>query len=104
LKLTQRVREQLIQHPWPGNIRELEHAIEKAVILSDNGTISDISLVPGLESGRNQSAPKSLNLEQHENSIIRQALREVNGNISAAAKVLGINRSTLYQKMRKYGL
>ena len=46
----------------------------------------------------------SLNLEAHEKMVIQQALREVQGNISAAAKSLGINRSTLYQKMKKYAI
>jgi DNA-binding NtrC family response regulator len=96
--------EQLKQHPWPGNIRELEHAIEKAVILSAGNVISDVSLAAGPEHSQTSSPPSSLNLEEHERAVIAQALREERGNVSATAKVLGINRSTLYQKMKKYGL
>ncbi|MEN8204272.1 MAG: sigma-54 dependent transcriptional regulator [Bacteroidota bacterium] len=99
-----RALEQLKQHAWPGNIRELEHTLEKAVILTDTAVISDFALGPGIEDMGNWNAASSLNLEEHERQVIAQALREEKGNISATAKILGINRSTLYQKMKKYGL
>ncbi len=104
LKLSDKAMEQLISHPWPGNIRELEHAMEKAVILSEKDLISSFSFTPRMESNTLASTPTSLNLEVHEKNVIQQALREQQGNVSAAAKVLGINRSTLYQKMKKYGV
>ena len=104
MRLSDAALDQLKQHSWPGNIRELEHALEKAVILSENSDISHIALSAGTASSLKQSAPDTLNLEEHERSVIAQALREERGNVSAAAKVLGINRSTLYQKMKKYGL
>ncbi len=105
LLLSDAAMSQLKKHPWPGNIRELEHTIEKAVILSEKDVISNISLSPEQVSGMNQGlAASSLNLEENERSVIARALREEQGNISATAKVLGINRSTLYQKMKKYGL
>jgi DNA-binding NtrC family response regulator len=105
LKLTEAAMEQLKNHSWPGNIRELEHAIEKAVILSEKEHISLLALTPGPGgSARQVHAATTLNLEENEKSVIDQALREERGNISAAAKVPGINRSTLYQKMKKYGL
>jgi two-component system, NtrC family, response regulator HydG len=104
VKLSARAMVQLKQHPWPGNIRELEHAIEKAVILSENELISEVTLTPQKQGRLQQQSPSTLNLEEHERTIIDQALREELGNISAAAKALGINRSTLYQKMKKYGL
>ena len=104
INLSDRVMEQLMSHPWPGNIRELEHAIEKAVILSETGRITDINLYPGAGNQNNHGVAVTLNLEEHEKMVIRQALREVQGNISSAARSLGINRSTLYQKMKKYGI
>lgn len=105
LKLSDAAVDQLKKHSWPGNIRELEHAIEKAVILSDSDVISRISLSSGTTNNiKEGSSVKSLNLEEHEKAVIAQALREERGNISATAKILGINRSTLYQKMKKYGL
>jgi two-component system response regulator HydG len=104
LKLSDAALDQLIRHPWPGNIRELEHAIEKAVILSEKPQISGITFTPGPGSGPGQPRMATLNLEEHEKAVISQALREEHGNVSAAAKALGINRSTLYQKMKKYGI
>ncbi|RLD73000.1 MAG: sigma-54-dependent Fis family transcriptional regulator [Bacteroidetes bacterium] len=104
LKLSDKAMEQLLSHPWPGNIRELEHAMEKAVILSEKEAISNFTLTPRPESSKASSSPATLNLEVHEKMVIQQAMREQQGNISAAAKVLGINRSTLYQKMKKYGV
>jgi transcriptional regulator with PAS, ATPase and Fis domain len=104
LRLSDSTIDQLKQHPWPGNIRELEHALEKAVILSEKNEISNIVLSAGPVSGLKQAATDTLNLVEHEKVVIAQALREERGNVSAAAKVLGINRSTLYQKMKKYGL
>jgi two-component system, NtrC family, response regulator HydG len=104
LGLSERAMEQLLSHPWPGNIRELEHAMEKAVILSEKDTIQDIDLTPGSQDGHVRATHRSLNLEEHEKMVIQQALRAVQGNISSASKILGINRSTLYQKIKKYGI
>jgi two-component system response regulator HydG len=104
LRLSDAAMDQLKSHPWPGNIRELEHAIEKAVILSESAVISQILLSTGPMSSHKQSVPDTLNLEENERIVIEKALREEHGNVSAAAKILGINRSTLYQKMKKYGL
>jgi two-component system, NtrC family, response regulator HydG len=104
LKLSDGALDQLGRHSWPGNIRELEHAMEKAVILSEKPVINHISLTPGPGSEPGQSRLSTLNLEEHEKAVIARALREEHGNVSAAAKALGINRSTLYQKMKKYGI
>ncbi|MDR1172778.1 MAG: sigma-54 dependent transcriptional regulator [Bacteroidales bacterium] len=87
---------------WPGNIRELKHAIEKAVILADSDTIDDIT--PGDRKAAPASVPESFNLEENERRIIQAALRYSAGNVSDAARKLGINRSTLYEKMKKYGI
>ena len=104
LKLSNNAMEQLKSHPWPGNIRELEHAIEKAVILSEKGVISNLAFTHRIESNKAASTSTTLNLDAHEKMVIQQALKEVQGNITTAAKALGINRSTLYQKMKKYGI
>jgi len=104
LKLSEAALDQLSRHPWPGNIRELEHAMEKAVILAEKALISHVSLASGPTSTTDRVPVASLNLEEHEKAVIARALREEQGNVSAAAKALGINRSTLYQKMKKYGI
>ncbi len=94
----------LQQHQWPGNIRELEHTIEKAVILSEKGIILSDHLFPQTNRPQFPQPENPLNLEENERLIIEKALRGESGNVSTAAKKLGINRSTLYQKMKKYGI
>jgi len=101
-KLGKAALAQLMDHAWPGNIRELEHAMEKAVILSDGPEVAHLNL-----NARGDSSPgqvEGFNLEENERVMIAGALRSVRGNMAAAARELGINRSTLYQKIKKYGL
>lgn len=104
LRLNDRALASLQQHQWPGNIRELEHTIEKAVILSEKGMILSDHLFPQTNSPHSPQPENPLNLEENERLIIEKALRGESGNVSSAAKKLGINRSTLYQKMKKYGI
>jgi len=101
LRISQRSMEKLVRHPWPGNVRELQHAVENMVIMSDSETISpeDITLVtPSF------SEEKNLNLETVEKNTIQKALSKYKGNYSSIAAELGISRTTLYHKIRKYGL
>jgi len=95
--------EKLIKHSWHGNIRELEHSIEKAVILTSQKTLEAIDFQffsrPG-QVGRTLS----YNLEDNEKRLVEQVLQKFRGNISQSARELGINRSTLYEKIKKYGL
>jgi len=91
-------------HSWKGNVRELEHVIEKAVILCDKPilTKNEFSFRKGQD---HHNLPfDNFNLSDHEKEIIAQAIRHSNGNYSKAASKLGINRSTLYEKIRKYEL
>ncbi|MGW8314660.1 MAG: sigma-54-dependent transcriptional regulator [Bacteroidales bacterium] len=104
LEMTERVIRDLMEHSWPGNIRELEHVIEKAVILSDGSQMTPEDLFSGGSGNAGTRIPDTLNLDENEKILIDKALRKEKGNVSAAAKKLGINRSTLYQKMKKYGL
>ncbi len=90
-------------YTWPGNIRELQHSIEKAVILSDDKEINSKLLIPA-EKAREMSRKKTFNLEENEKQIIQHALNQFRGNISLAAEKLGINRSTLYAKIKKYDI
>jgi DNA-binding NtrC family response regulator len=103
-RLSDRAIRMLKEHDWPGNIRELEHAVEKGVILSDRDEIDPDHLFPSGGSAGRGRRPLTFNLEENEKILIEQALRKQHGNVSAASKVLGINRSTLYQKMKKYGI
>jgi two-component system response regulator HydG len=104
LKLENMALDALLQHDWPGNIRELEHTIEKRVILSDPKVILTRHLFPESSAAPVRSPGNTLNLEENERMIISRALKVARGNVSAASRKLGINRSTLYQKMKKYGL
>ena len=103
MKINHKAQEKLLDYHWPGNIRELEHSIEKAVILSDSNVLKpdDFFLRPN---GRNNSDLQSLKLEDMEKNLISQALDKNPGNVSAAADVLGITRQTLYNKMKKFGI
>ena len=104
MTLSEDAKQKLKEHPWYGNIRELEHAIEKAVIISEDVTISyslfhfpKKSLTPARDS-------EAETLEDMELVMIRKAIDKHEGNLSAVAAQLGITRQTLYNKMKKYGL
>jgi DNA-binding NtrC family response regulator len=94
--------QKLVNHPWPGNIRELQHAIEKNVILCDGDALSADDLqIGGMTKG---VARIGLNLAENEKALINKALDKNRGNISLTSRDLGINRSTLYEKLKKYGI
>ncbi len=101
LRISQKAMEKLNRHQWPGNIRELQHAMENMVIMSESDTISpeDINLVSSAS-----DVNVSLNLDIVEKNTIRRALLKYKGNYSSIAAELGISRTTLYHKIRKYGL
>lgn len=101
LKLTERAMDQLCDYHWPGNIRELEHTLERTVILSEGKEINQLGLNP---SGSLQHDPEGLNLEDMEKHYINKALNKYRGNISRAAKDLGLTRAALYRRMEKHGL
>ena len=92
---------------WCGNIRELQNVIEKAVILSEakNLTAKDLQTDPsGTSAFRMTGGTIKAVSEAEEERLVRQAMDRTDGNISAAAKMLGVSRPTLYAKLKKYGL
>jgi DNA-binding NtrC family response regulator len=98
----------LASYDWPGNIRALRHAAERAVILSDGGplTVDDFSIrrtehIP-VQAAANSGA--DLNLERAERQMIERALQKHSYNISLAANELGLTRASLYRRMEKHGL
>ncbi len=103
-ELSNEAKEKLLNYQWPGNIRELEHCIEKAVILAESHTLKtdDFFLQP--VSPSHQINASTLKLDEMEESLIHQALNRNPGNVSAAADQLGISRQTLYNKMKKLGI
>lgn len=88
--------------PWYGNIRELEHAIEKAIIICDNETLPAELFQLARRTGTPEATASTL--EEMEMQMIRKTLDKCSGNLSAVAAQLGITRQTLYNKMKKYGL
>ncbi|MEM8897291.1 MAG: sigma-54 dependent transcriptional regulator [Bacteroidota bacterium] len=94
------VLKQLESYHWPGNVRELQHMVERATIM---GIDSLLQFSP-TEEATSPAISDSLNLEDREKQAILQALKKYSGNISKAAKELGLGRTTLYRKMDKYGL
>lgn len=90
-------------YDWPGNVRELDHTVERAVLLSQGDQIEvwDLGLSRG--GGAEQGiGPKSL--DELERDAIRDALARADGNVSVAAKALGVSRSALYRRLQRYGI
>jgi len=95
----------LIDYPWPGNVRELIHAVERAVILCNQQVLKASDLITSNSNRTVQSRGRgSLNIESVEQAAIAQALEKTKGNLTRAAEQLGIGRTTLYRKMKKYQL
>jgi len=102
LKINQKAQDKLLKYSWPGNIRELQHTIEKAVILSENNVLKpDDFFMRPIVSGKNITP--EMTLEEMERRMINLAIEKSCGNLSAAADQLGITRQTLYNKIKKSG-
>jgi DNA-binding NtrC family response regulator len=96
----------LLEYDWPGNVRELENALERAFVLGVDETIGVGDLPPVLRgSGRDVNArTRNYSLKDNEVVLIKRALAETHGNKTDASRLLGINLSTLYRKIAKYGI
>ena len=100
----------MLQYDWPGNVREMENAIERAVLLETTAVLHVSSLPPEVSplasSGGDASTPATarLRMSEVEREAIAQALDASHHNVAAAARLLGINRATLYRKLKKYDL
>lgn len=103
LKINLAAQEKLLKYQWPGNIRELQHTIEKAVILGDSSVLKpeDFFLRPVL-SGKFED--QRLTIEEMEKKMILTAIDKSAGNMSLASDQLGVTRQTLYNKIKKYGI
>jgi DNA-binding NtrC family response regulator len=102
LRLTDKAFDKLTMYPWPGNIRELKHTMEKAVILSDQPRIGPGNLY--LTIHQQERYLKSYKLSDVERRTIIEVLDTCGGNYSEAARILDISRTTLYVKLKKYGI
>jgi len=109
-RLSPAAREALRQYTWPGNVRELMHVVERAVLMADGPVIDAglLGLSPPSASAGTPDFPGvpdgDLNLFRMEQQLIRTALTLTQGNVSAAARKLGVTRGTLRYRMRKYGI
>lgn len=98
----------LLDHNWYGNIRELQHTIEKAVILSEGEELTaetlQLSSTPSLPKQEKEEEPPLPTLDEMECDMVKKALMQSGGNLSQAAAILGITRQTLYNKMKRHDL
>lgn len=105
-KISEAALTRMYKHPWPGNIRELQHALERAIILSNSSVLQpeDFNFTPTGAREESQLSLDQYNLEEVEKLLIRKVLKKYNGNITQAATELGLTRSSLYRRLEKYGL
>ena len=99
----------LRNYDWPGNVRELKNVVERAVLLSDNSALSAKHLLLGTEtctdnSGQDEEMEEDNNISTIEKLHIAKILKETSWRMTKTAKILGINRTTLYNKIKQYGL
>jgi DNA-binding NtrC family response regulator len=99
----QQAMQALIDNPWQGNVRELNHVVERAVLMAQNGQIrlSDLALRTGPPSANRLD---DMSLEEVEAFLIKKALARYDGNVSHAAAALGLSRSALYRRLQRYNL
>ncbi|HKQ08371.1 MAG TPA: sigma-54 dependent transcriptional regulator [Blastocatellia bacterium] len=93
----------LLRYAWPGNVREMDHAIERAVLMSLGAVIEarDLGLQSGKEAARRL---EDMSLEEVEGFLIQRTLAQCDGNVSRAAEKLGLSRSALYRRLQRFGL
>ncbi|MEX0845288.1 MAG: sigma-54 dependent transcriptional regulator [Balneolaceae bacterium] len=104
-KITSQALSHLKEYHWPGNIRELEHAVERAVIMTDGNQLQKGDFLLTSVTGNDHKLPVAgLNLEEVEKTVIRKAMDKHDGNISHASEELGLTRASLYRRLEKYGL
>jgi len=98
--------QKLKKYSWPGNIRELQHALERAIIMSDKSelTSEDFQFLTQGKSSNQDVGTDNLNLDEVEKTIIQKAINIHDGNISKAAEELGLTRASLYRRLEKHGL
>jgi len=104
IKINNQAMDKILSYKWPGNIRELKHTVEKAVILSETNTLTADDFLFDKTSQTNSEINKPISLEEAEKIIIRNALDRNNWNISETAKELKVGRQTLYRKIEKYDI
>jgi DNA-binding NtrC family response regulator len=94
----------LMDYNWPGNVRELENAVERALVTSRGQVLTeeDFSFLATNGAAKAWTAPAGMTLQEMEKLLIAATLERTDGNIKESASVLGIDRSTLYEKIKRY--
>jgi len=104
-RVTPEAMQLLTEYPWPGNIRELEHCIERAVALASGQVLTPDDLAPELRSSIDATLFRGApTLEEVKRRYLAHVLQETGGNISRAATILGVERRSLQRMLRRYGL
>jgi DNA-binding NtrC family response regulator len=104
-QVSARALKRLEKYDWPGNVRELQHAVERAVIMSEGDVLqSQDFFLTASERTPEAGRARGLKLEEVEKAAIRKAIRKHGGNISEAARELGLTRGALYRRLDKFGL
>ncbi|MDH4057920.1 MAG: sigma-54 dependent transcriptional regulator [Cyclobacteriaceae bacterium] len=105
-KISEAAAARMHKHPWPGNIRELQHSLERAIILSNSSVLQpeDFNFSTSTAKEEGHLNLDQYNLEEVEKLLIRKVLKKCNGNITQAAGELGLTRSSLYRRLEKHGL
>ena len=104
LRISHLAIHQLSKYPWKGNIRELRNLMEKAVLLSEGQVLKPADFVIQSPPRNPSDETEVFNLEANERRVIAKALEKFGYNKKLTARELGINRTTLYNKLRKYGM
>jgi DNA-binding NtrC family response regulator len=94
----------MLAHSWPGNVREIDHAIERAVLLAEGAEIRSVDLALGPVVTDGAPALEDMTLDEVERHLIQRALTRFDGNVSEAARALGLSRSALYRRLQRFGL
>ena len=100
---SQEAMQLLLSHPWPGNVREMRHAVERAVLMSQ-GDVVDAAALELRPKSDGSAKLDDMTLEEAERFLIRKTLARCDGNVSRAAEALGLSRSALYRRIQQYGL
>jgi len=104
MSLADDVEDKLTSYPWPGNIRELSHMMERAVLLSSNEKIAANDIPLKTSNTKKGSEIPFMMLEQAEQQLLKQALNKAKGSAIDAAQLLGISKSAIYRRMEKYDI
>jgi len=104
LSLSPDALEMIQNNEWPGNVRQLQHSMERAVLMADGKKIEPGDIFPGEYTTQASGENKRLTLSEQEALIIRDSIQRNGGNLAKAARELGVARSTLYNKLKTYGI